>query len=175
MPALFPLLALTMTLALASAPTPVDEASEIASLKSALDATQIPYATSPSGLSYTVLFDHPGNRKQTLYVAVKPGKASGLRAHTIYTTVWINKDAPPDDALMKKYLGQTKKLGAFYLFKDSKGIWAMRFVVNFDVTDLKESSASGDKAVTTLKDMIYFVNQVGEETDKEINGDKDIR
>jgi hypothetical protein len=173
MPALLPLLAITTTLLLA--PAPVDEASEIASLKSALDATQISHVTSASGLSYTVLFNHPGNRQQTVFIAVKPGKAGALRAHTIYTTVWINKDAPPDDTLMKKYLAQTKKLGAFYLFKDSKGVWAIRFVVSFDATDLKESSASGDRAVVNLKDMIYFVNQVGEETDKEINGDKDIR
>jgi hypothetical protein len=175
MPALLPLLAITTTLLLAPTPIFMDEASEIASLKSAMDATQIPHTTSTSGLSYTILFDHPSNRKQTVFIAVKPGKAGALRVHTLYTTVWINKDAPPDDALMKKYLAQTKKLGTFYLFKDSKGIWAMRFGVNFDATDLKESSASGDRAVVNLKDMIYFVNQVGEETDKEINGDKDIR
>ncbi len=156
-------------------PRPDDDAAK-ARLKSALDATGLKYEASASGLSFTLMFDHEGGkRKQKIYLAVKPGTPSSLKTHMIYTTVWLGKDAPPDEALMRKILGRTKKLGSFYLFKDAKGIWVIRFRVHFDATNLKETSASDDNLVINLKDMIYFVSQVGDETDKDLNGDNDIR
>ena len=70
---------------------------------------------------------------------------------------------------------QSKKLGHFYLFKDTKGTWALRFGAHFDATGLKDISEKSDTLATTLKDLIFFVNAVGEETDKMLNGEKDIR
>jgi hypothetical protein len=153
--------------------TPSTDA-DAARFKSALSATGLSVATSTSGLSHTIVFDHPTSRKQTVYIGVKPGKVGAISAYVLYTTVWVSK-TPPDEALMRKTLGMTKKLGAFYLFKDSKDNWAIRFGTHFDATDLTEESKSGDAQVTRLKDMIYFVNQVGEETDKDLNGDNDVR
>ena len=66
-------------------------------------------------------------------------------------------------------------MGHFYLFKDTKGTWAIRFGAHFDASELRETSQAGDRHVTTLKDLIYFVNAVGEETDKLLNGEKDIK
>ena len=146
-----------------------------ARLKSAVEAMGLKYEASPSGLSYSVLFDHAGNRQQKVYIATAPGKAGSLLTHTIYTTVWVNATTPPDSALMQKVFILSKKLGQFYLFKDTKGTWAIRFSVHFDATGLKDTSEKGDTLSTTLKDLTYFVNAVGEETDKQLNGDKDNR
>jgi hypothetical protein len=93
----------------------------------------------------------------------------------VYTTVWVNVNSLPDEATMRKVFTQSKKLGSFYLFKDTKGTWAIRFGAHFDATGLKDTSEKGDTLSTTLKDLIYFVNTVGEETDKQLNGDKDNR
>lgn len=169
---LFPTLAAAIALAL----TPQNESDAAqARLKSALDATSLSHELSSSGLSYTILFDHPEKRQQKVYVATAVGRAGGLLTHTIYTTVWTNTTAPPDSALMQKVFTQSKKLGQFYLFKDNNGIWSIRFGAHFDATGLKETSEKGDTLSTTLKDLIYFVNAVGEETDKQLNGTKDIR
>jgi hypothetical protein len=167
---------LTAILLAVSAPhtAQADDAAK-ARLRSTLDAMSLKYEASPSGLSYTVLFDHPDKRQQKVYVAIAPNKPGSLLTHTIYTTVWVNTTAAPDEALLRKTLGQSKKLGQFYLFKDSKGTWAIRFGVHFDATDLKDTSEKGDALSTTLKDLIYFVNQVGEDTDKLLNGENDIK
>ena len=171
--ALFPTLAASLFLLAPQTPSP-EETAASERLKSALAATGLTFATSTSGLSYTVVFDNADKRKQTVYVAVKPGRSGSIYSHILYTTVWMGTSAP-DEALMRNVLGRSKKLGAYYLFKDSKGTWAIRFGAHFDATDLKPTSASGDAPATTLKDMLYFVNQVGEETDKELNGTKDNR
>jgi hypothetical protein len=169
---LFPTLAAVVTLAL----TPQSESDTAqARLKSALDATSLSYELSSSGLSYTILFDHPEKRQQKIYVATAVSRAGGLLTHTIYTTVWTHANTPPDSALMQKVFTQSKKLGQFYLFKDNKGTWAIRFSAHFDATGLKDTSEKGDTLSTTLKDLLYFVNAVGEETDKQLNGTKDIR
>ena len=97
------------------APPQSDDAGK-ARLKSALEATGLKHEASPSGLSYTVLFDHPGNRQQKVYVATALGKPGGLVTHLIYTTVWVNKDTPPDEATMRQVFTQSKKLGHFYLW-----------------------------------------------------------
>jgi hypothetical protein len=170
--ALLPALAASLFLLAPQTPSP-EETAASERLKSALAATGLNYSTSASGLSYTVVFDNADKRKQTVYVAVKPGKLETM-AHSLYTTVWSGQDAP-GEALMRSVLAKSKKLGAYYLFKDTKGTWAIRFSAHFDAMDLKSTSASGEALVTTLKDMLYFVNQVGEETDKELNGTKDNR
>lgn len=172
--ALFPTLAASLFLLTPQTPSPPDETATVERLKSALAATGLNYSASASGLSYTVVFDNADKRKQTVYVGVRPGQAGSIHAHILYTTVWSGQDAP-GEALMRNVLGRSKKLGAYYLFKDSKNTWAIRFGAHFDATDLKPTSSSGDAPVTTLKDMLYFVNQVGEETDKELNGTKDNR
>ncbi|WP_309716668.1 hypothetical protein [Armatimonas sp.] len=171
---LTPFLPALAAFVLCVAPPQVDEAGK-ARLKSALDATGLKHEASPSGLSYTVLFDHPDKRQQKIFVGTAPTKVGGLLTHLVYTTVWINATAPPDDALLRKVLLQSKKLGQFYLFKDTKGTWALRFGAHFDATGLKDISEKGDTLATTLKDLIFFVNAVGEETDKMLNGEKDIK
>lgn len=151
-----------------------DEAAK-ARLKSALEATGLSYEASPSGLSYTVLFNHPDKRQQKIYLALALTKVGNLFTHLVYTTVWVNAATPPDAMTMQKVFSQSKKLGQFYLFKDSKDTWALRFGVHFDATGLKDTSEKGDALSTTLKDLIYLVNAVGEETDKQLNGEKDIK
>jgi hypothetical protein len=145
-----------------------------AQAKSALEATGLRFDLTESGKSYKIVFNHPGNRTQTVYMSLTPNKVSGLITYNFYTQLWSNAN-PPDEATMRKILGRTKKLGAFYLFKDSKGIWGLRFNARFDATDLAETPKSDDASVKAIKDLIYFVNTVGEETDKELNGEKDMR
>lgn len=169
-----PLLSLLAATLFCVAPPQSDDVAK-ARLKNTLDATGLKYEASASGLSYTFPFDYPNNRRQIVYLAQEPNKVSSLVTHTIYTTVWVNKDSAPDEATLRKVLSQSKKLGAFYLFKDSKGTWAIRFGAHFDATDLKDTAEKGDTLSTTLRDMIYFVSNVGEEIDKQLNGEKDIR
>jgi hypothetical protein len=166
-----PLLAATL---LCVAPPQSDDVAK-ARLKSTLEATGLRYEASASGLSYTLAFDYPNNRRQVVYVGQAPNKVSSLVTHMIYTTVWVNKESAPDDATLRNVLSKSKKVGAFYLFKDSKGTWALRFGVHFDATDLKDTAEKGDTLSTTLKDLISFVSTVGEEVDKQLNGEKDIR
>ncbi|MCE9557348.1 MAG: hypothetical protein K8R88_00200 [Armatimonadetes bacterium] len=143
--------------------------------KAAIAATGLSNELSASGLSYKIDFTHPESRKQTVYVTAKPSATiKGLLTTFIYTTVWVSKEAPTSELLLK-VLTQTKKIGQFYVFKDSKDVWCIRFGANFNATELKESSTSTDPLVTNLKDTIYFVNQVGEEADKELNGNQDIK
>lgn len=163
-----------LALALLGAPQLSDEALK-AQAKSALDATKLTFSASASGKSYTLVFDNEGNRKQTLYFTQTPNRVSTLVTYNIYTICWASKDAPPDEALMRKVLTKSKKLGVFYLFKDTNNFWSIRFSVRFDATEMKESPTADDPLVKALKDTIYLVNAVGEETDKELNGDKDIR
>nr|WP_309689426.1 hypothetical protein [Armatimonas sp.] len=169
------LLAATLLCVAPASPRQAENDAAKARVKSAMEATGFKYEASASGLSLTVLFDNPDKRQQKIFIATAPGKASGLLTHLVYTTVWVNATAPPDDALLRKVLLQSKKLGHFYLFKDTKGTWAIRFGAHFDATGLKDTSEKGDTLSTSLKDLISFVNAVGEETDKMLNGDKDIR
>lgn len=166
---------LFLALALLGAPQLSDDALK-AQAKSALDATGLKYTASASGKSHMIVFDHTGNRKQTVYFTQAPSRVSTLVTYSIYTTCWVSTSAtPPDEALMHKVLSKVKKLGTFYLFKDPNNVWAIRFGIKFDATDMKEAPSASDELVKALKDAIYLVNAVGEETDKELNGEKDIR
>jgi hypothetical protein len=156
------------------APTPSTEEVGKARIKAALDATKFSYIPTSSGLNYSILFDHPNKRQQQVFVSLKPASVGTAQTHFIYTTVWVGTN-PPDDALLRSVLLKSKKFGYFYLFKDSKGTWAIRFGAHFDATDIKDMAGTGDPLVKNLKDTIFFVNVVGEETDKEINGEKDIK
>jgi hypothetical protein len=155
------------------APTPPTEEVGKARIKTALDAVALSYAPTSSGLSYSLLFDHANKRQQKVYVNVKPATIGTAQTSFIYTTVWVSA-TPPDDALLRRVLLKSKKFGSFYLFKDSKGTWAIRFGAHFDATELKDTASAGDDLVKNLKDTIFFVNAVGEETDVDINGTKDI-
>lgn len=146
-----------------------------ARLKAALDATAFKYNTSASGKSYTVAFDIQGGRSQTVFVTIPAGRTNELITHRIYTTVWVNTTTAPDDALLRKVMAKTKKLGTFYTFQDSKGAWGIRFGINFDATDLKPTASATDPLIKNFKDVLYLVQSVGDEVDKELNGDKDIR
>ena len=168
-----PILALVAALAWTGAQDPADAPAK-AKVTSALDATGLHYAPSPSGMSLSCLFDHPGGRRQTVWVAVKPNRVGSLVTHSIYTTVWTGKIAP-EGATIRQVVTQNKKFGAFYLICDDKGRWAIRFGVQFDATELPERSAAGDAAVKTLREMIEFVNTVGEEADQQLNGKVDVR
>lgn len=171
LPPLAPLLAVAAPMVQPPALTPEQVKSR---LRNCLDATNLSYTTSASGLSFVVKFDFTDKRTQTVYVSIADGKAGPVRTHTVYTTVWANQTAPPDEATMRRAVLATKKIGAFYLFKDSKGVWALRFGVAFDATELGETTAKGDRIATVLADTIRFVNAVGEETDKALNGDSDM-
>jgi hypothetical protein len=146
----------------------------IARLKTAIDATAIKYTPTASGLNYGVLFDHPNKRQQQVYVSIKPATVGTAQTHFIYTTVWAGASAP-DDALLRSVLLKPKKFGYFYVYKDSKNTWAIRFGAHFDATELKDTASAEDTLVKNLKDIIFFVNAVGEETDIQVNGAKDIR
>lgn len=172
-----PFLPALLAMALLPQPRPLQDtdADAQARLKAALDATTFKYNTSSSGKSYTIAFDIQGGRSQTVFITIPPGRTNELVTHRIYTTVWVNTTTAPDDTLLRKIMGKTKKLGAFYIFQDSKGAWGIRFGVNFDATDLKAAATATDTPIKNFKDVIYLVQSVGDEVDKELNGDKDIR
>lgn len=152
-----------------------DDSAAKARLESALQATSLKSETSASGLSHMASFTNEENRKQNVLISRAPSSVSGLVMHSIYTNVWVDSQNPPDAATLRKVFSKTKKLGSFYLFKDSRGTWAIRFATQFDATSLPEKSKAGDELVKALEDLIRFVEIVGSETDKELNGEKDVQ
>lgn len=152
-----------------------DEAAAKRRLGSAVKATGLQYETSPSGLSFVLLFTDADRREQKVYVAQAPSTVSRLTMHTIYTTVWADAQKPPDEAIMRKVFAHTKKLGSYWLYTDGKGAWSIRFGLQFDATDLPAESKPGDALVQTLADLIRFVQRVGADTDKDLNGDRDVK
>ena len=142
--------------------------------KLALDATGLNYQNTASGMSYAIVFDHPNNRRQTVIMSKTPNLVNGLVTYTLYTQMWSSKKAP-DDELLRKVMTKVKKVGSFYLYKDSQQNWSIRFGARLDATDMPASPKAEDNLVKSLKDMIYFVNAVGEETDLELNPGRDIR
>lgn len=146
-----------------------------ARLESALKATKLVYEPSASGLSFKLVYSHERDRKQTVYVSREKSRAGSLALHSVYTTVWLSGTEEPSEELLFRLLGTAKKLGAFYVHQDGKGSWSLRFGAQFDATDLPEASKEGDPLVVRLKDVIEFVNLVGEETDAAVNGERDVR
>ncbi len=154
-------------------PAPEVEAAK-ARLRTAMSATAIAFEQSESGLSLLARFDHDGDRKQTVCVALAPNQTNGLVCHNIYTTVWIGAAAAPDEALMRRVFAQAKKLGAFYMLNEG-GTWAIRFGLQFDATDLPETLSADHPRVKELRDLVRFVDAVGEETDAWLNGANDMK
>lgn len=168
-------LPLTALLLLALPSQKPDDAAATARIESALKAAGLAFEKSASGLSFKLAYEHENGRSQTVYVNTQCSRPGSLLMHTIFTTVWSDTQNAPGEELMRKVLSRSKKLGSFYLFRDSQGVWAIRFGTAFDATDLAESSKPEDKLVQRLKDTIEFVDKVGEETDLEVNGEKDLR
>lgn len=133
---------------------------------SAMQATGLTHEKSNTGKSYLVSFTHDGKRR-TVFVAVKPDTPGSLFTHSIYTTVWSGPQ-PPDEATMRKAFTSSRKLGAYYLFVDDKGTWGIRFGVAFDATDLGKATGAGDGAAKRLREIIEFVDVVGDETAQEL-------
>lgn len=142
--------------------------------KLALDATGLKYQATASGLSYSVIFDNQNNRRRMVLMSKTPNQTNGLVTYTLYTQIW-GSDKAPDDALLKKLMTKVKKVGSFYLYKDSKQMWSIRFGVKLDLTDMPASPKAEDVLVKTLKDTFYFINAVGDETDLELKGQNAVR
>lgn len=141
-------------------------------MKRGLEATGLIHGDSASKLSYVVNFTQPEDRTRTVYVAVTPVTVGELKQHAIYTSVWSGGGPAPSGELISKVFAMSKKTGHFYLFKDSKGNHDIRFGVHFNELELAAEPKSSDPSVMRLKDLIFFVNQVGEETYQLIKNDK---
>lgn len=141
-------------------------------IAAAVAATGLNHEKSPSGLSHVLTYDHDGGRRQRIYVASDAGTAGPRQTVTVYTTVWGSTEAPSSE-LLRKVFSSPKKFGSFYLFVDSKGVSSIRFSVQVDITALPEQPTKSDPCVVALRSMIEFVNIVGEQTDKELNGARD--
>ncbi len=129
---------------------------------SALRATGLTYEPSSSGKSYLVPFTH-GDQRRTVQVAMTPDRVGGLFTHRVYTTVWSGAQ-PPDEATMRTLFTSNRKLGTYYLYVDSKGTWAIRFGATCDATDLAATTQAGDAQAQRLRELIEFVDLVGEES-----------
>lgn len=137
-------------------------------MSAALNATELKFEKSKSGLSFTGVFDHPNNRKRQVFVSISSSPLGPLAGQLIYTSVLTTGTSPPTEQQLVKTLAVTKKLGSFYVFKDAKGIYVIRFGAHFDAGTLSATPQKTDASVIALKDTIYFVNQVGEETALEL-------
>ena len=149
--------------------TPADEekAKDGARLKAAMAATGFKYETTASGLSYALAFEHEQGKTQKVYVTIDGSQVGIQRYHSIYTGVWAGPKEP-DAALIKKAMSSTKKLGHFYAFKDVNGVWSIRFMVQIETTRLPEQPGLTHPQIENLKDVLYFVDQVGFETAKQL-------
>jgi hypothetical protein len=132
-------------------------------LKATMDATGLSYTPTSSGLSYQLTFENKSGRKAPILVAVKPSALGTSTNHIIYGSSWIGNEAPSFNKV-RAALVQTKKLGAYYLYKDANNTWTLRFGAYFDATEQAGGAQNGEAAVARLKDTIYFVNQVVDET-----------
>lgn len=137
--------------------------------KLALDATGLIYQTTASGRSYSIVFDHENKRQRTVFMSNVPNFSNGLVTYNLYTQVW-GSDKAPDAELLKKVMTKVKKVGAFYLYKDTNQMWSIRFGARLDATDMPENPKPDDNLVKSLKDFIYLINAVGEETALELKG-----
>ena len=153
---------------------PANNAITIESIQSALTATGLSNELSETKLSFKLVFDHPDSRTQSVFVATKDSVVRNIKTVTIYTSVWVSNEAPKRELLLG-LLSESKKAGQYYLFKDSNNNWSIRFGVQFDASHLPNMSNANDPLIATLKDAIYLVNQVGEETDRKLNGTSDIK
>jgi len=59
----------------------------VALTKAAIAATGLSHERTTSGLSFKLVFNHPENRAQTVYVSSQPNDIGGLKTNLIYTTV----------------------------------------------------------------------------------------
>ncbi len=146
---------------------PEPKAAAKARLESALRAADLQFETTPSQQSFALQFDFAGGRRQRVLVSATPGTAADLAVHAIYTTVWTGQE-PPSAELVRTLCSRSKKFGGFYVFRDSKGVWALRFGAQFDATDLPATVGKGSPAATALRDLIEFVATVGDETVAEL-------
>lgn len=141
-------------------------------IAAAVAATGLHHEASASGASHVLRYDHDGNRQQRVYVSARAGTAGARRMVTVYTTVWHGTE-PPSDDLLRKVFTNCEKFGSYYLFAESDGSWSIRFADQVDVTTLPDRPAPDDPVVARLRATIEFVDQVGEATDKDLNGDRD--
>jgi hypothetical protein len=136
--------------------------------KQAMEDTKFTYTISKSGLSYVVEFSVKDLPNRIVWVTRETNVKNDIATQSIYTEVWSDKGAPPVDVLVKTVLRPAKKIGNYYVMKFDDGFYAIRFMATFDLAGLEASGETRTKAIERLKDTIYFVNQVGEETEKEI-------
>ena len=154
--------ALTVGLASNQLDTEAKAKSE-ALMSSALTATELIFNKTKSGLSFQCNFDHPNNRKRQVYVNISDNPVDNVRGHFLYTNILSTGTEPPSEKQLLKTIAITKKLGNFYVYKDTKGTWVIRFGAHFDAGTFSAKPSKNDASVIALKDTIYFVNQVGEE------------
>lgn len=159
--------------ALLMLPQDPDAAQNGERLQHTLQATGVHFEKMPSGRSYKLTYDHEKDRKQVVIVAIAANRPLDLVVHSVYTTVWLG-EAPPDAALMQKVFTKSKKIGAFYLFEGERS-WSIRFGASFDASGLADGTLTAEQATARLKATIEFVDAVGEETDRELNGERDVR
>ena len=165
---LLPLLVWLGTAALAPlTQDPDTKAAAKARLESALLAADLQFEVTPSQQSFALQFDFAGGRRQRVLVSATPGFFNDTATTEIYTTVWSGQE-PPSAELVRTLCSQSKKFGGFYVFRDSKGVWALRFGAQFDATDLPATVGKGSPAATALRDLIEFVATVGDETVAEL-------
>ncbi len=161
------LVSLTLLMGFAAQNQPVVTPEEL--MTSALKATELTFAKSESGLSFVVDFSHPDKLTQRVYVSTTSNAILSIRPHTIYTDVWSGKE-PPSAEILEKALSTVKKMGHFYLYTDSKNTHSIRFGANFDASTLLAEPKKDDESVKALKNIIYFVDQVGFEASRNFQG-----
>lgn len=144
-------------------------------LLAALQATGLVFQTSASGGSHVLTFDHEGNRQQKVTVLAAPAHAAGATTHFVYTTVWFEPKQAPEAALVRKLFSRTKRFGTFYSVQIKDGGTSIRFGVHFDASALPATPGKDDPLVRQFAELIHFVDAVGEETDRELNGANDLR
>ncbi len=158
-----------LTVGLASSQLDAEaKAKSEALMSSALTATELKFNKTRPGLSFQCSFDHPNNRKRQVFVNISANPVDNVRGHFLYTNILATGTEPPSEKQLLQTIAVTKKLGNFYVYKDTKGTWVIRFGTHFDAGTLSAKPRKTDASVIALKDTIAFVNQVGEEVALEL-------
>lgn len=156
-----PLLAL---LALQTA-QPTDDAA--VRLGKALAASSWTYSRPEGSTAYFVDFKVNDTKNRRVFVQASATELLSFRSHAIYTTVWVGSTLP-NASIIDYTFAKPKKLGHFYIYKDAKGVYALRFGVQYESSDLLADPKADDPAVIRLRDTISFVNQVGQEVAEQV-------
>lgn len=130
-------------------------------VKDALDSASIKYSVNSSG-NYKVVFQMKDEeRSHMAFVVSKTSDYRGVELREIWSIAAVLDDYPPEEVLRRLMAANsTTKLGA----------WAMETAESGEIWLLYTAKVPAGLSPSELKNIIYFVAEVCDELEAELNG-----